>query len=76
MHWDVNNEQLHGDFFENRTGDIDVLTKLLQEVNNQDSEAKLFLNDYNILNRGSSARVRGFKNVQYMYSLYILSVRR
>ena len=57
VHWDVNNEQLHGDFFENKTGDIDILTKILQEVHEQDQDAMLFLNDYQIINRGTMTRV-------------------
>ena len=57
MHWDVNNEQLHGDFYEQKTGDVNVTAQIFQEVKARDSEALLFLNDYNIVNYGYYTQV-------------------
>ncbi|ELT99830.1 hypothetical protein CAPTEDRAFT_180458 [Capitella teleta] len=48
-HWDVNNEQLHGDFFEKKTGDPDYLTKAFQMAHLFDPSVKLFTNDFNVV---------------------------
>ena len=58
MHWDVNNEQLHGDFYEQKTRDVNLTSQMFQEVRARDSDVKLFLNDYNIVNMGSYTQVR------------------
>ena len=47
MHWDVNNENLHGDFYERHTGDPNITNKMFQWIHNQDQSVKLFLNDFN-----------------------------
>lgn len=57
-HWDVNNEQLHGDFFENKTGDPDYLTKAFQMAHSIDPSVKLFTNDYSVLASGELTQVR------------------
>ena len=56
VHWDVNNEQLHGEFYENKTGDLDVMTKLFKEVKKYDENALLFLNDFAIVRSSSYTR--------------------
>ena len=46
--YDLNNEMLHGNYFEDRLGP--EITKLMaQWVHNEDPDAKLWLNDYDIL---------------------------
>ncbi|KAJ1686960.1 hypothetical protein LUZ63_018350 [Rhynchospora breviuscula] len=46
--WDVNNENVHFNFFESRLGQ-DASTKFYQEVHRIDPNVVLFLNDYNTL---------------------------
>ena len=58
MHWDVNNEQLHGDFYEQKTRDVNLTSQMFHEVRARDSDVTLFLNDYNIVNMGSYTQVR------------------
>ncbi|XP_062569988.1 uncharacterized protein LOC134232027 [Saccostrea cucullata] len=48
-HWDVNNENLHGDWFERNTTDPDITPKMFQWIHGQEPETKLFLNDYSII---------------------------
>ena len=48
-HWDVNNENLHGDFFERNTGDANITMDMFRQINMIDPDAKLFLNDYGIV---------------------------
>lgn len=49
LHWDVNNENLHGDFFERHTTDPDITHKMFQWIHSIDPSIKLFLNDYSVL---------------------------
>ncbi|XP_064609211.1 uncharacterized protein LOC135473294 [Liolophura sinensis] len=53
-HWDVNNELLHGQFFEEATGDRDYSKKMFARVHQADPDVKLFLNDYDVVARGGS----------------------
>jgi GH35 family endo-1,4-beta-xylanase len=48
IHWDVNNENVHFNFFETKFGP-GASTKIFQQVNKIDPNAVLFLNDYNTL---------------------------
>ncbi|KAH9520349.1 Anti-sigma-I factor RsgI6 [Bulinus truncatus] len=48
-HWDVNNELLHGHFFESHTGDPLYSRHMFQAVHAADPHPKLFLNDYNVV---------------------------
>jgi GH35 family endo-1,4-beta-xylanase len=48
LHWDVNNEMLHGDFFERRLGD-GVRQWMFERTRELDPEVALFVNDYNII---------------------------
>ena len=45
MHWDVDNENLHGGWFEKATGHHDLLAQMLRDVNQVDPNVKLFIND-------------------------------
>ncbi|XP_056008704.1 uncharacterized protein LOC125664271 [Ostrea edulis] len=49
VHWDVNNENLHGDYYERHTGDPDITHKMFQWIHSKDPSIKLFLNDFSIL---------------------------
>ncbi|KAL4233155.1 hypothetical protein ACF0H5_007840 [Mactra antiquata] len=51
-HWDVNNEMLHGDFYERSTKDITITPQMFSKMNQLDPDAALYLNDYNVLNNG------------------------
>ena len=48
VHWDVNNEMLHGDYFENRLGAW-VRPWMFQHARSIDPDVKLFVNDYNVI---------------------------
>jgi GH35 family endo-1,4-beta-xylanase len=48
IHWDVNNENVHFNFFENKFGS-GASAKLFRQVHQIDPNAVLFLNDYNTL---------------------------
>lgn len=48
LHWDVNNEMLHGTFFPDRLGSS-IRPWMFQQVRAADPSAKLFVNDYNVV---------------------------
>lgn len=48
VHWDVNNEMLHGSFFKDRLGE-DIHPWMFIRAHELDPEAKLFVNEFNIL---------------------------
>ncbi|XP_046338920.2 endo-1,4-beta-xylanase 1-like isoform X2 [Haliotis rufescens] len=48
-HWDVNNENIHGNFFESGTGDVNITMWMFKEVHKVDPTVKLFLNDYGVV---------------------------
>lgn len=47
-HWDVNNEMLHGSFFEDRLGP-DIRRWMFERTRAIDPDVQLFVNDYNII---------------------------
>ncbi|XP_078619275.1 uncharacterized protein LOC144886510 [Branchiostoma floridae x Branchiostoma japonicum] len=53
QHWDVNNEMLHGNYFLERTGNPQIRYDMFQKVREKDPGAKLFLNDYGVINSGT-----------------------
>lgn len=53
--YDVNNEMLHGQFFEKRLGP-QVNVRMFQLAHEVDPDAVLYVNDYNILNGAEVAR--------------------
>ncbi|MEJ6951299.1 endo-1,4-beta-xylanase [Natronospora cellulosivora (SeqCode)] len=53
LHWDVNNEMLHGDFYARRLGE-DIRTYMFQRTKELDPDAKLFINDYNVISYSST----------------------
>lgn len=48
VHWDVNNEMLHGSFFRDRLGK-DIYAWMYKRAHEIDPSAKLFVNEFNIL---------------------------
>ena len=56
MHWDVDNENLHGAWFEETTGQHDLLAQMFTDVNQVDPNVKLFINDYMVV-KGSISTV-------------------
>lgn len=48
VHWDVNNEMLHGNYFGNRLGNW-VNPWMFQHARALDANVKLFVNDYNVV---------------------------
>ena len=49
VHWDVDNENLHGAWFEEATGQHDLLAQMFTDVNQVDPNVALFINDYNVV---------------------------
>ncbi|GAA0137876.1 hypothetical protein YSY43_47170 [Paenibacillus sp. YSY-4.3] len=50
VHWDVNNEMMHGSFFKDRLG-ASVWPYMYQRTKELDPDAKLFVNDYNVISQ-------------------------
>ncbi|KAK7105032.1 uncharacterized protein [Littorina saxatilis] len=53
-HWDVNNENLHGTWFQDRLHDPDYDLELFRIAHQADPNVKLFLNDFNVVASGAS----------------------
>jgi GH35 family endo-1,4-beta-xylanase len=47
-HWDVNNEMMHGSFFQDRLGKT-IWPWMFQRTHEIDPDCKLFVNDFNVL---------------------------
>jgi endo-1,4-beta-xylanase len=54
VHWDVNNEMLHGNYFGNRLGNW-VNPWMFQHARQLDPQVKLFVNDYNVVSGNETA---------------------
>ncbi|XP_070179896.1 uncharacterized protein [Littorina saxatilis] len=52
-HWDVNNENLHGTWYQDCLHDPSYNLELFREAHHADPNVKLFLNDYNVVAGGS-----------------------
>ena len=52
INWDVINENIHYQWYEDNTDDTQISMDLFRLVRSLDPEAELFLNDYNILMGG------------------------
>lgn len=48
VHWDVDNEMLHGSFFKDRLGE-DIRVWMYKRARELDPQAKLFTNEFNVL---------------------------
>lgn len=57
LHWDVNNENLHGDWYERNTTDPDITPKMFQWIHAQEPDTQLFLNDYSAIPQPSITTV-------------------
>nr|KAG5694098.1 hypothetical protein BaRGS_033717 [Batillaria attramentaria] len=57
-HWDVNNENLHGSWYQTRLNDNDYAIELFRIAHNADPSVKLFLNDYNVVAWGGDTDSR------------------
>ncbi|GFO07795.1 endo-1,4-beta-xylanase [Plakobranchus ocellatus] len=53
-HWDVNNELVHGHFFETQTNDPNFSKYMFRTVHSEDPQPQLFLNEYNVVAKGES----------------------
>ncbi|XP_052105820.1 anti-sigma-I factor RsgI6-like [Mytilus californianus] len=49
-HWDVNNENLHGDYFEQKTGHLNITMEMFNWIHSLEPSVKLFLNDFGVVN--------------------------
>jgi len=68
VHWDVDNEMLHGTFFKDGLGES-IWPWMFKKVHDLDPEVKLFVNEYNILSVDQA-----FEQVQT--DEYVTSIRR
>lgn len=68
IHWDVNNEMLHGSFFKDGLGES-IWPWMFKRTHQLDPDAKLFVNEYNILSVDQA-----FEKVQT--DEYIAGIRR
>ena len=59
-HWDVNNENLHGQWFQNQLNDRDYDLELFRMMYQVDPQPKLFLNEYDVVSTGATTPVSGF----------------
>lgn len=48
LHWDVNNEMLHGNFFARNLGE-EIRVYMYKRTRELDPDVKLFVNDYNVI---------------------------
>lgn len=53
-HWDVNNENLHGQWYQTQLHENDYNLELFRIAHRTDAQPKLFLNDYNVVAGGWS----------------------
>ncbi|XP_035826334.1 endo-1,4-beta-xylanase 3-like [Aplysia californica] len=51
-HWDVNNELLHGYFYEEHSGNPLYTEHMFREIHRADPKPTLFLNEYNVVKSG------------------------
>ena len=57
--WDVNNEMMHGDFFEQRTGEPYYTEQVINMAHQTDPDALYFYNDFQVVaNKGDLTYVR------------------
>ncbi len=49
VHWDIDNEDLHGGWFQEKTGVHDLHSQLFIDVHAVDPDALLFINDYDVV---------------------------
>ncbi|PVD25617.1 hypothetical protein C0Q70_13276 [Pomacea canaliculata] len=54
QHWDVNNENLHGSWYQRTLHDINYDLELFREAHAADPNVHLFLNDYGVVMYGDS----------------------
>ena len=52
VHWDIDNENLHGGWFEETTGVHDLLAQMFIDVDGVDPNALLFINEYDVVRDG------------------------
>ncbi|ESO94171.1 hypothetical protein LOTGIDRAFT_118624, partial [Lottia gigantea] len=52
-HWDVNNENIHGQYYQRAVNDRDYNLEIFREAHRAGPNIKLFLNDYSVVSSGS-----------------------
>ncbi|XP_021800522.1 uncharacterized protein LOC110744814 [Prunus avium] len=67
MHYDVNNEMLHGSFYQDKLGK-DIRAKMFKNANQLDPSATLFVNDYHIED-GCDTRSSPEKYIEHILDL-------
>ncbi|CAH9088487.1 unnamed protein product [Cuscuta epithymum] len=61
IHWDVNNEMLHYDFYERQLGNPNASLDMYRKVQEMDPRAKLFINDFKVVEEcGNTTNVDAF----------------
>ena len=72
-HWDVNNENLHGDFYESHTKNPNITMDMFRWMHQKDPNFKLFLNEYNVVMDSSVTSVSEIDMVCYELGLWCLT---
>ncbi|XP_045202160.2 anti-sigma-I factor RsgI6-like [Mercenaria mercenaria] len=57
-HWDVNNENIHGDWYEKATGNPNVTMQMFRDAHAVDPNVKLFLNDFGVMEKYAAVPLR------------------
>ena len=57
QHWDVNNENLHGDYFEQKAYNANITMEMFNWMHNLEPNVKLFLNDFSVVSSHLSTTV-------------------
>ena len=63
-HWDVNNENLHGDFYETKLQNANITMDMFRKVHSIDPDVELFLNDFDIVTKSSHRTVVSYFLIQ------------
>ncbi|XP_053380238.1 anti-sigma-I factor RsgI6-like [Mercenaria mercenaria] len=53
-HWDVNNENTHGVYFETATGNPNITNQMFDDAHAVDPNVKIFLNDFGVMEQFAS----------------------
>lgn len=59
-HWDVNNEKLHGNWYEDNTGNLQFTEGMFKKLREVDSSSILMTNDYDVVSKGIHTAVGPF----------------
>ena len=65
-HWDVNNENLHNFYFQNKLHDMDYNLDIFRQAHQAGPNVKLFLNEYDVVAGGAMTEVTAMKRSSFI----------